>query len=391
MLAAETLRQMQPPVAAAPGIDFRFHRRRGGSEHDRNLRQAAAHHRHVAGMIMRAVLLLIGGVVLLIDDDQAKIGIRQKQRRARADHNLHLARRNRRPGARALARRELRMPFRRRHAEARGETVERLRGERDFRHQDQRLLSAPEIFRHRLVIDFGLARSGDAVDQGGGESAAAHALAQRRRGLFLRGGEIRLREIRIGLLRHRLRRQHDGFQRLLVDQAVDHAGADAGFLRRFPLAAHNAVLHQPEHAGARRRHARRRRAGKPHANAFALRRKMLAHAQRHAQHHAARGERVVGNPVDEAAQFGLQRRDVELFLDVLQPVVEAGPRRALAPDHAGIVGRAKRHRDKVARGKLHAFRHPIGISLIKRHRHQNIDNSRWPWPMGGRFRAVKEE
>ena len=36
MLAAEPLRQMQPPVAAAPRIDFGFDRRRRRRQHDRN-------------------------------------------------------------------------------------------------------------------------------------------------------------------------------------------------------------------------------------------------------------------------------------------------------------------------------------------------------------------
>ena len=103
--------------------------------------------------------------MLLIDDDQAEIGVGQEQRRARADHDPHLAGRHRRPGARAQPRRELRMPFRRPHAEALGEAVEELRGERDLRHQDQRLPAAPDRFGHRLEIDLGLARAGDAVEQ----------------------------------------------------------------------------------------------------------------------------------------------------------------------------------------------------------------------------------
>jgi glucose-6-phosphate isomerase len=62
---------------------------------------------------------------------------------------------------------------------------------------------------------------------------------------------------------------------------------------------------------------------------------MLAHAQRHAQHHAARGQRVAGDPVDEAAQFGFQRRHVELVADILEPVVQARIRlRVVGPDNA---------------------------------------------------------
>ena len=124
-----------------------------------------AHHRHVAGVVMRALVLLVGLVVLLIDDDQAEIGVGQKQRRARADHDLRFARRDRRPVARAGARRQFGMPFQRPHAEARGEAVEELAGQRDLRHQDQRLLAAPDDFGDRFEIDFGLAGAGDAVEQ----------------------------------------------------------------------------------------------------------------------------------------------------------------------------------------------------------------------------------
>ena len=76
---------------------------------------------------MHAVLLLVGGVVLFIDDDEAEVGIRQKQRRARADDHAAPRRRHRMPGAGALARAELGMPFGRAHAEARREAVEELR------------------------------------------------------------------------------------------------------------------------------------------------------------------------------------------------------------------------------------------------------------------------
>ena len=178
MLAAEPLRQMQVDVAAAPGVHHGLDRRRRGGEHDRNFGLARAHHRHVAGVIAHAVLLLVGRVVLLIDHDQAKVGIGQEQRRARADHHRHFARRDRGPGARALSRRDLGMPFGRTHAEALGEAIEKLRGQRDLRHQDQHLLVAPDRFGHRLEIDLGLARAGDAVDQRHREAALGDSCAR---------------------------------------------------------------------------------------------------------------------------------------------------------------------------------------------------------------------
>ena len=164
-LAAETLGQREPPVAAAPGVDFRFQRRRRRRQHHRDAGDVAAHHRHVAGVVAHAVLLLVGGVVLLIDDNQAEIGVGQEQRRARADHDGNFAIGDRAPGARAPARRQFRMPFRRADAEAGGESVEELRRQRDFRHQDQALPAAADRIGHRLEIDLGLARAGDAVEE----------------------------------------------------------------------------------------------------------------------------------------------------------------------------------------------------------------------------------
>ena len=125
----------------------------------------AAHHRHVAGVIVHAVFLLVGGVMLFIDHDQTEIGVRQEQRRARADDDGDFALGDGFPGARAPARREFGMPLGRTRAETRGKAVEELRGERDLRHQDQALPAGADGVGHRLEINFGLARAGDAVEQ----------------------------------------------------------------------------------------------------------------------------------------------------------------------------------------------------------------------------------
>ena len=138
VLAAEPRRQRHALVAALARIDLGLDRRRRRRQHDRDLGDMRAHHRHVAGVIMRAVILLVGLVVLFIDDDETEIGIGQEQRRARADHDRRLACRDRRPIARAGARRQFGMPFQRPHAKALREAIEELAGQRDLRHQDQR-------------------------------------------------------------------------------------------------------------------------------------------------------------------------------------------------------------------------------------------------------------
>ena len=222
-LAAEALGQLQPLIAAAPRIDLGFERRRRRGEHHRNARDMAAHHRHVAGVVAHAVLLLVGRIVLLIDHDQPEIGIGQEQRRARADHDRNFAAGDRPPSARAPARGELGMPFRRAGAEARGEAVEEGRGERDLRHQNEALPAAADGVGDRLEIHFRLARAGDAVDQRHRIAAFCQRRFERRGGGALIRREFGWREIGVGLFRDRLRWQHHGLQRAFVDQAVDHA------------------------------------------------------------------------------------------------------------------------------------------------------------------------
>ena len=325
---------------------------------------------------MRAVVLLVGLIVLLIDDDQAQIRIGQKQRRARTDYDRRLARRYSRPIALPRARRQFGVPFQRTHAEALGKTIEELSCQRDLRHQDQRLLSPPDDFRNRLEIDLGLAGTGDAVEQRDVKAAIGGERAHRVDRRALLGGKFRLLEGRIGRRRRQRRRHRLDNKRSLVDQTVDHTGADAGFARRLGLAVQQAVRQHLDQPPSGRRQTPWRLADQPHAKAHPLGPEIFAHPQRHAQHHAARRQRVIGDPIDETAQFLLQRRHIELFADILQAVVQArigiG---VLRPHHRHHLARTERHTHDIAGLQLHAARHAIGIVLIERDRHQHIDDA----------------
>ena len=269
------------------------------------------------------------------------------------------------------------MPFGRAHAEALREAVEELRGQRDLGQQDQRLAALADRLGDRLEIDLGLARAGDAVEQVDREAALAHRAAQDVGRHALRSGELGLAIVRIGLARDRLGRQRDRFERAFVDQPVDHADRDAGILRGLGLGAQQAVFQRGEHAAARRRQALRRRAGKAHPDALALGPE-IAHAQGHAQHHAARGERVVRHPVDEAAQLLVQRRIVELRRDVFQAIVQAGlHRHVVRPHHAERLARPERHRHDIADREAEFVRRAVRIGVVERDRHQNVDDA-WP-------------
>jgi len=127
----------------------------------------------------------------------------------------------------------------------------------------------------------------------------------------------------------------------------------------------------------RRRHARGHSPGQAHAHPLPLRAEMFAHAQAHPQHHAARRQRIVGDPIDERAQLFLQGRHVELLADILETIVE--PRIGVGvfgPYHRDHLARTQRHAHHIARRQIHAARHPVGIGPIERNRHQDIDDAR---------------
>ena len=373
-LAAEALGQREAGVAPAPCVHLGLDRGRRRSQHNGNFRDMRPHHRHVAGVVAHAVLLLVGRVVLLIDDDEAEVGIGQEQRGPGARHDLDLAVGGGRPGARAHARGEAGMPFRRTHAEALRESVEELRGERDLRHEHENLAGAPNHFGNGFEIDRGLAGPGHAVDQRHRIAARRDFGAQRGGGLGLRRAQVRHGKVRTGRARDRLGRKRRGLQCPLIHKPVDHAGRDAGFLDNIALGVEQAVGEQRQDFFARRRHAQGNRPGEPHRDPRALRPELLAHAQRHAQHHAAGAERVIGDPIDEISQLRLERRDFELLGHVFEPIVEPRPRHAVAPHRAGRFARPQRHAHEIAGRKLEPRRHPIGIGLIEGDRHEDVDN-----------------
>src|SRR3546814_12918428 len=77
------------------------------------------------------------------------------------------------------------MPGHRLAPEACGEALEEGLGQRDLGQQDEALAAGGDRGGDRLEIDFGLARSGDAVEQPGLEITRVDRRDQR-----LRGGEI---------------------------------------------------------------------------------------------------------------------------------------------------------------------------------------------------------
>ena len=322
-------------MAVAPGfgVDARFDGGRRRGEDDRGVFEARAHHRHVARMIGGAVVLLVGALMFFVDHDEAQIAERQKQRRARAGDDAQLAGRGRPPDARALLLANARVPFGRLFAEARGEAFEKLRGERDLRHHDQRLSAVLQRGGYGLEIDFGLAGAGDAFEQERLVAFGLHGLDQRLRRQALGGFERRRGEIGIERSRDRLGRRGDGFQRPFVDESVDDAGRAGGRLgERFPGKSH-AALRRLENALAGGGEAFGAGAGHAVERARRIGRGVFRCAGGEAQSHAARGQRVAGKPIDEVAQLLRHWRAIEPRHDGLE-IASRGGAILHRPDHA---------------------------------------------------------
>jgi len=136
------------------------------------------------------------------------------------------------------------------------------------------------------------------------------------------------------------------------------------------------VRHDPDQPPPCRRQALWRFACQAHAHPHPLGPEILTHPQRHPQHHAARRERVIGDPIDQRAQFPGQRRHVELFTDVLETIMQTRIRISiLCPYHRDNLARPERHRHHVAGLELHAARHAVGIGLVERDRHQHVNDT----------------
>ncbi len=91
------------------------------------------------------------------------------------------------------------MPRHRLHPEPRGEALEERFGQRDFGQQDQRLPAHPDRLGDPLQIDFGLARTGDAIEQERLEFSGRGRGLQDAGGIGLVGGQHRRREIGVGI------------------------------------------------------------------------------------------------------------------------------------------------------------------------------------------------
>ena len=160
-------------------------------------------------MVTRRLLLFVRVFVFLVHDDEAERFNRRKNRRARADDNPRAALANLVPLIVALAGGQVAVQDGDQGpqpalGEARFESLDRLRRERDFRDQDNRAFALLQGVGEGLQIDFGLAAAGDAVEEEDGSGARGEGRGARARvwdgagrgwriegGGWLRGGKHR--------------------------------------------------------------------------------------------------------------------------------------------------------------------------------------------------------
>ena len=146
------------PLERVPGLGPR---RRRAEDRDRAL-ESRPLGGDGAGVVARVRLLLVRRVVFLVDADHAERGERREHRRARADDDGRLALDDPLPLVPPLGLGQAGVEQRDAVAEARAEAAERLRGERDLRHEDDRAAAGRERGLAGADVDLGLPAAGRA-------------------------------------------------------------------------------------------------------------------------------------------------------------------------------------------------------------------------------------
>ena len=111
--------------------------------------------------------------MLLVEDDHFQLAEGQEQRRSCANDDPGLALGDRTPGFSALLAGQIRVPERRGAAKALLEAAEPLPGQCDLRQHDQNLPCVRRVRKQaveHVVVNLGLTRPGNPVDQGDAEA-----------------------------------------------------------------------------------------------------------------------------------------------------------------------------------------------------------------------------
>ena len=200
--------QADEPVFSRQGVGPALEARRGAAEKHGRLLAMPAQDGHVPRMVARRFVLLVGILVLLIHNDDAEVFERGKNRAAGADDDPGCPAVDLVPLVVALAVGEVAVQdgdLLLHVREAGLEPLDRLRRQRDFRHENQR--GAPVIDRlaDRAQVDLGLPRTGHAEKQDRLRGRVRHRLLDRLQSDLLLGIQNQVRRgkefFRVGIAR----------------------------------------------------------------------------------------------------------------------------------------------------------------------------------------------
>ena len=253
------------------------------------------------------------------------------------------------------------MPGDRLVAEAGGEALEEGLGERDLGEQHQRLPPAAQRLGDRLEIDFGLARSGDPVEQEGRELGGPHRLDEdcaaasacagsSSGGAWSGSGSGKGSSTDTSTA---------SIAPALTSPRITPSDTPAAI-----ASSRTSPCRSPIRSSACARCARQPLRNEAGGAIFGDRPPALERARRgegHAQHRGERRQIIIGGPLDQPAKRLGQRRQVVGLEQRPQAVVADRLRLepVRLPDHAGQLARPERREHDRARLDLHALRHAI--------------------------------
>ena len=120
--------------------------------------------------------------MLFIDNNHPQVFEWQKESRSRANNDADVASCGGAPNTRAFARAHARMPFRRRGAKTRSETIKKLHREGNLRHHHQGLAATSQGGGDGFEINLRFAGACDALEQEGLKVFCLYGLRQTRGG-----------------------------------------------------------------------------------------------------------------------------------------------------------------------------------------------------------------
>ena len=267
------------------------------------------------------------------------------------------------------------MPFAGPAAEAPLEAVEKVLGQRDLGHQHKRLPALPQRLGKALEIDLRLARPRDAIEQQGPERLRLDRLVHGQRGLALRIGQIDGAETRIGIAKRPRGGKIDRLQHIRLDQPGDDGGGHAGDIGQRPFGP-DRLFRKMGHdlvAGGGLALRIGSRPANPGDRFLGL--QGIGRAQHHLEHHAPFGQRVSRHEIDQRAQLGPDRRQIETAQDIAQFLRIDGVRFGI-PDAAQHGARPERHLDDVAGRKPAGEVRGHAVAVGAGHHHRALDSDR---------------